>query len=223
MSGGLIGNASASAALRARDGAAGAEGERRRCAICTHSGVGMLEFLVALLIFSVGMIGLMSAQLTGKKASFDASQRSTATALVRDIVERMRANPGQAMAYQVVAAGDEGSRLPQPDADCAVTDCSAEQLAAFDLWQWESLLVGESAQDAAGNAGGLVTPRACIRSADGEVDVVVSWQGATRADMFAPPPAPAVCDAGIEDIPVEGAGKAPLRHRLTVSTFIARP
>ena len=179
MSGGLIGNAIA--ALRAQDGAAGAASTRRRCAICTQSGVGMLEFLVALLIFSVGMIGLMSAQLAGKKASFDASQRSNATALVRDIVERMRANPGQAMAYQVVGAGDEGSRLPPPDIDCGVTDCSAEQLAAYDLWQWESLLVGESAQDAAGNAGGLVAPLACIRSADGAVDAVeISLVGGRR-------------------------------------------
>jgi type IV pilus assembly protein PilV len=182
----------------------------------------MLEFLVALLIFSVGMIGLMSAQLAGKKASFDASQRSNATALVRDIVERMHANPGQAMAYQVVGAGDEGSRLPPPDADCGVTDCSAEQLAAFDLWQWESLLVGESAQDAAGNAGGLVAPLACIRSADGAVDVVVSWQGVTRAVMSAQPAAPTVCDVGIEDIPLEETDEASLRHWLTVSTFIAR-
>ena len=220
MSGGLIGNAIA--ALRAQDGAAGAASTRRRCAICTQSGVGMLEFLVALLIFSVGMIGLMSAQLAGKKASFDASQRSNATALVRDIVERMRANPGQAMAYQVVGAGDEGSRLPPPDADCGVTDCGAEQLAAFDLWQWESLLVGESAQDAAGNAGGLVAPRACIRSADGAVDVVVSWQGVTRAVMSAQPAAPTVCDVGIEDISLEETDEASLRHRLTVSTFIAR-
>ena len=220
MSGGLIGNAIA--ALRARDGAAGAASTRRRCASCTQSGVGMLEFLVALLIFSVGMIGLMSAQLAGKKASFDASQRSNATALVRDIVERMRANPGQAMAYQVVGAGDEGSRLPPPDADCGVTDCGAEQLAAFDLWQWESLLVGESARDAAGNAGGLVAPRACIRSADGAVDVVVSWQGVTRAVMSAQPAEPTVCDIGIEDISQEEADEASLRHWLTVSTFIAR-
>jgi type IV pilus assembly protein PilV len=168
------------------------------------------------------MIGLMSAQLTGKKASFDASQRSTATALVRDIVERMRANPGQASAYQVVAAGAEGSRLPQPDADCGATDCSVEQLATFDLWQWEALLVGESAHDANGNAGGLVAPRACIRSADGEVDVVVSWQGVTRAVSTAEPLTPAACDDGSEDVPVEEAGDKPQRHRLAVSTFIAR-
>lgn len=220
MSGGLIGNASA--AWPARDGAAGAASARRRCAMCAYSGVGMLEFMVALLIFSVGMIGLMSVQLTGKKASFDASQRSTATALVRDIVERMRANPGQAMAYQVVGAGDEGSRLPRPDADCDATDCSAEQLATFDLWQWESQLVGESAQDAVGNAGGLVAPRACIRCADGEVDVVVSWQAVTRAVSTVEPLTPAACDEVTEDAPVEETGDKPQRHRLTVSTFIAR-
>jgi type IV pilus assembly protein PilV len=182
----------------------------------------MLEFLVALLIFSVGMIGLMSAQLAGKKASFDASQRSTATALVRDIVERMRANPGQATTYQVVAAGDGGSRLALPDADCGATDCSAEQLAAFDLWQWESLLVGESAQDALGNAGGLVAPRACINSADGEVDVVISWQGVAPAVSTVEPLAPAACVASTEDVPVHESGDEPHRHQLIVSTFIAR-
>jgi type IV pilus assembly protein PilV len=182
----------------------------------------MLEFLVALLVFSVGMIGLMSAQLTGKKTSYDASQRSTATALVRDIVERMRANPGQTMAYRVVGAGDATSRLPTPDADCDTTDCSAEQLAAFDLWQWESLLVGESEQDAVGNAGGLVAPRACIHSADGEVDVVIRWYGVMRAVTTVAPHAPAECDEGIEDVPMGAPGEERQRHQLIVSTFIAR-
>lgn len=220
MPGGVIG--STDVVRSAGDRAAPAERARTRCVASLQHGVGMLEFLVALLVFSVGMIGLLSAQLTGKKASYDASQRSTATALVRDIVERMRANPGQAGAYQVVGAGDAGSRLPTPDADCDMTDCSAEQLAAFDLWQWEAQLVGESEQDAVGDAGGLVAPRACIHSVDGEVDVVIRWYGVMRAVATASPLAPAACDEDIEDVPMEAPGDELQRHQLIVSTFIAR-
>jgi type IV pilus assembly protein PilV len=219
MSGGLRGNGTV--ALPAGHGAA-AVGAHRRCVVSMHAGVGMLEFLVALLIFSVGMLGLMSAQLTGKKASFDASQRSTATALVRDIVERMRANPGQTMAYQIVSAGDEGNRLPRPEVDCGIADCSTEQLAAYDLWQWESLLVGESEQDAVGNAGGLVAPRACIRSAGDAVDVVISWHGVLRTIMTVEPSVPAACDEDVGEVPSPAPGDGPQRHQLTVSTFIAR-
>lgn len=221
MSDGLIG--SGTVASPVGDGAVLAVASaRRRFNLSLHRGVGMLEFLVALLIFSVGMIGLMSAQLTGKKASFDASQRSIATALVRDIVERMRANPGHTMAYQVAGAGDESSRLPRPDADCAVAECSAEQLAAFDLWQWESLLVGESEQDAVGNAGGLVVPRACISSAGGEVDVVISWYGVTRTLMNVEPLTPAGCDERSGELPLQAPGDERQRHQISMSTFIAR-
>ena len=50
-------------------------------------GVGMLEFLVALMIFSMGITGLLSAQLVAKKTIIEAGQRSMAIALARDILE----------------------------------------------------------------------------------------------------------------------------------------
>ncbi len=44
-----------------------------RClALVGTRGIGMLEFLIALLIFSMGMMGLLSAQLAGKKAGYEA-------------------------------------------------------------------------------------------------------------------------------------------------------
>jgi type IV pilus assembly protein PilV len=184
-----------------------------------HAGVGMLEFLVALMIFSMGMMGLLSAQLVGKKANFEASQRSVATALARDVLERMRANPGQIPAYQVAGAGDAGNRLPRPDADCDITVCTAQELAAFDLWQWESLLVGDSEQDSVGSVGGLLTPHACIASDGGEVDVTISWRGV----MTVGPAVTNDCkgDVDIESRPEDTPGDTSQRHQVTVSTFIA--
>jgi type IV pilus assembly protein PilV len=182
-------------------------------------GVGMLEFLLALLIFSVGMLGLLSAQLAGKRAVFEAGQRSTATALARDILERIRANPGQLDAYDLAVAGDASARLPTPGADCDVAVCTSEQLAAFDLWQWESLLLGEPEQAEGESTGGLVAPRGCIRRDGGEVTVTISWLAgapdgsavASGCDVEGDAPA-SPQDAGIE---------ATRRHHLAVATFIA--
>ncbi len=187
--------------------------------IAGHRGIGMLEFLIALLIFSMGMMGLLSAQLAGKKASYEASQRSVATSLARDILERIRANPGQIAAYRVNKAGDASHRLPLPGADCDTSACSAAQLAVFDLWQWESLLVGETEQYPGGHAGGLVAPRACIAGDGGQVVVTISWRGAATSAQ-----APgAVCGSdGVAGsvAPGDAGGDMDRRHQISIATFI---
>jgi type IV pilus assembly protein PilV len=181
-------------------------------------GVGMLEFLIALLIFAVGMMGLIAAQLAGKRASFEASQRSTATALARDILERMRANPGQLEAYQVAGVGDHSGRLPAPEADCSFVACTAQQMAAFDVWQWESLLIGEPEQVGGESAGGLVSPRGCIRREGGAITVTVSWLGVTPEG----PAAPIACGENPGPGAPEDAGvETRRRHQLTLATFVA--
>jgi type IV pilus assembly protein PilV len=187
--------------------------------VSVESGMGMLEYLLALLIFSTGMMGLMSAQLVAKKVAYEASQRSTATALGRDIVERMRTNSGQLEAYRAMAVGDTTQLLPLPDADCNISTCSALQLAIFDLWQWESNLLGISGQRNGGSSGGLVSPRACISSDGGEVSVTISWLVSSVVQQ----PIPSTCSA-------EGAGATPSesnddtlqRRQLMISTYIGR-
>jgi len=197
----------------------GPVGAKKVFGIGGHSGIGMLEFLIALLIFSMGMMGLLTAQLAGKKASYEAGQRSIATALARDMLERIRANPGQVAVYRLADVGDSSHRLPLPDADCDTTACSAAQLATFDMWQWESLLLGESEMLAGVYAGGLLSPRACITGDTGEIAVTISWLGAI--------PFPAATVTNCAGAAVEG-GVAPgaiepttlQRQQLTVSTFI---
>ena len=189
--------------------------------VSVESGMGMLEYLLALLIFSTGMMGLMSAQLVAKKVAYEASQRSSATALGRDIIERMRTNSGQLEAYRAMALGDTARLLPLPDADCNISTCTALQLAIFDLWQWESSLLGLSGQRNDASSGGLVSPRACISSDGGEVSVTISWLVSSVVQQ----PTPSTC--GAEDI---GAGATPSesndntlqRRQLMISTYIGR-
>ena len=189
--------------------------------VFVESGMGMLEYLLALLVFSTGMMGLMSAQLVAKKVVHEASQRSTATALGRDIVERMRTNSGQLEAYRALAIGDTTQLLPLPDASCDISTCTVLQMAAFDLWQWESNLLGLSGQRNGASSGGLVSPRACISTDGGEVAVTISW----LVSSFVQQPTPSTCgtdDIGSEATPSESNGDTLQRRQLMISTYIGR-
>ncbi|ABA89397.1 type IV pilus minor pilin PilV [Syntrophotalea carbinolica DSM 2380] len=55
-------------------------------------GFSLIEVLVALLILSIGLIGLAGVQTRGVTTNYSALQRSQATLYAYDIVERMRAN-----------------------------------------------------------------------------------------------------------------------------------
>ena len=190
-------------------------------AMSVERGMGMLEYLLALLVFSTGMMGLMSAQLVAKKVVHEASQRSTATALGRDIVERMRTNSGQLEAYRALAIGDTTQLLPLPNANCDISTCTALQLAAFDLWQWESNLLGLSEQRNGASSGGLVSPRACISTDGGEVAVTISWLVSSVVHQ------PTLLTCGADDIGSEatpsGSNDDTLQRRqLMISTYIGR-
>jgi type IV pilus assembly protein PilV len=109
-------------------------------------GFSLIEVMVALLVTSVGLLGLASLQLVSLKQNHGAYLRSQATALAHDMVERMRANRQQALsgAYDV----DFG-------------DTGGSGLAATDLAQWQgaidrTLPEGDGAV-AVNSASGLAT------------------------------------------------------------------
>ena len=168
--------------------------EKFKGTVFLQSGITMLEHLVALLVFSMAMMGLMSAQLAAKKVVYEAGQRSVATALGRDIVERMRTNVGQLDDYRAMALGDVAQLLSRPNTDCNVSICTATQLAMFDLWQWELQLLGLSEHRNGASSGGLVSPRACIASDGGEVTVSISWLASSVVLLATP----SIC--GADDI-----------------------
>ena len=55
-----------------------------------HQGMTLIEVMVALIILVLGILGAVGMQATAKQGSFDAMQRSIASSLAQDIVERMR-------------------------------------------------------------------------------------------------------------------------------------
>ncbi len=146
-----------------------------------QAGFGMIEVLIAALVFSVGALGMSTVQITAKRGNYEAAQRSVATSLARDILERMRSNPSELPQY---AVSELGSRLAPSTDHCTTRICSPGPLAQRDLDEWNEFLSGdlEVATPARSglSAGGLLDHRACITHAAGLVTVAIAWRGATN-------------------------------------------
>lgn len=111
--------------------------ERRACA-ARSPGFTLLEVLVALVVLSIGLLGIGKLMLFSSRANDSAYMRTQATALAYQILDEMRANRTEATsgAYQI-AIGDAGT---SPGSDCDTASCDSAILAQYDLYTWKTLL-----------------------------------------------------------------------------------
>ena len=92
-------------------------------------GLGMIEVLVAGLVFAVGVLGLSTMQVKAKRTSYDALQRSLATSLARDMVARMRSNPTAIDTYAAISFLGGVTSGNEPSPNCKSAQCSSIELA----------------------------------------------------------------------------------------------
>ena len=64
----------------------------------SEAGLTLIEVLVALVVLSIGMLGLAALQASGIKFNHDSYLRSQATNLAYDVIERMRIDEDKATA-----------------------------------------------------------------------------------------------------------------------------
>jgi type IV pilus assembly protein PilV len=90
-------------------------------------GFTLVEVLVALVLLSIGLLGAGEMLLGSLRSHGEALREMAAAGLVRDMADRIRANPHAGAAYH--------SREVAPlDAPCDVAGpCTAPELAAADL------------------------------------------------------------------------------------------
>ncbi|WCD81516.1 type IV pilus modification protein PilV [Pseudomonas solani] len=106
-------------------------------------GTSLIEVLVTLVIFTVGLLGLAALQLNALQGTSDSAQRSQATSVLQDLAERIRANPaGSAADYaaavncaQLPATICSDYFSPSTNAKVNATSCTATQMAKFDSWE----------------------------------------------------------------------------------------
>jgi len=187
-------------------------------------GFTLVEVLVSVVVFSIGLIGIAKLQVVSKQSNYDAVARITATGLAQDMVSRMRANNSRLLAYVTVNGINtvgRGSISSEPSPDCSSTTsgdiCGVEQLADHDVWEFEQALDGAAEQDGDGNSlGGLSQPTACISGpldgSSGVYTVAIAWYGKTPLSN----PTANTCGS---DTGLYGASNE-FRRLLVIETFI---
>ena len=94
-----------------------------------QSGFSLIEVLIALIIMSVGMLGIAGLYVQSLQAGRTSMFRHQAVSLAGDVADRIRANPTAGIAYAGIGA----------DNNCVAAniDCDVVGMAANDIWVWD--------------------------------------------------------------------------------------
>jgi len=106
----------------------------------SNRGFSLIEVLVALLIVSFGLLGIAGTLLTATRSASSSYLRQNAVQYAYDIVDRMRANATAATAGGPYTAALTAPSATTPSPNCTTTSCSSDAMAAWDVWEWQSLL-----------------------------------------------------------------------------------
>ena len=149
------------------------------------AGFTLLEVMVALIVLSIGVLGVAKLVLSAVKANDSAFVRGQAMSLTYAILDSMRAN--RQTAINGGYATDFGVAAPNPGPCEGVTTCAAATLAQYDLYRWKQrLLTAVPSGDGkvvTATANGMVLATITVRWDDS----VAQWAFGT-APTSAPPP-----------------------------------
>lgn len=108
-------------------------------------GFSLMEVLVALLILSVGLLGLVGMQVSGLRGVSNATDYTLASLALNDLAERMRSNPvglavGNFTTYNFATADCVKPTLPNPycitTRTTAAGSCTPSEMAVSELYSW---------------------------------------------------------------------------------------
>ena len=96
--------------------------------IRSQAGFSLVEVLIALVIMSIGMLGIAGLYVEGMKAGRTSTCRHHAVTIASDVADRIRANPTGGVDYE----GARGNN------NCVLgnVDCNPSQMAANDIDLW---------------------------------------------------------------------------------------
>lgn len=129
-----------------------------------QAGFTLIEVLVAILVLSIGLLGLAMLQVESLKYNTDAYYRTQATMLAYDIIDRMRANADTAKSGGYVAAAAPTEQLCGEPGNGGCS--TAEALASYDLTVWYQRLAASLPAGA--------TPSSIARAGN-QITVTINW------------------------------------------------
>jgi type IV pilus assembly protein PilV len=150
-------------------------------------GFSLVEVMIALVILSIGLLGISKLILFSARSNDSAYLRSQATALAYSILDAMHANRPTAINGAYVIASANSASDPGVQCDSASPCTDSLVLAQFDLFQWKSRLL------ALGPTGdGSVAIAASADPVSGTTSttatVTVRWDDTVAKQTFGEPP-----------------------------------
>lgn len=150
----------------------------------SQRGFTLLEILVAIVVLSIGLLGLAGLQVVSLNSNQTAYYRGVATQQAYDMMDRMRAN------LTAITAGnyDNLTATLPTDPGCFASGCSAANMRVVDHFQWlnnnAAMLPGGSGtvRCVQGPAATCVTNTA---TSNRLFDITVTWTTKTEAGNVA--------------------------------------
>jgi type IV pilus assembly protein PilV len=143
-------------------------------------GFTLIEVLVAVVVISLGLLGLAGLQVVSLNNNQTAYYRSLATQQTNDMMDRIRAN----LAGIGTGSYDNLSATIPADPGCFAAGCSVANMAVTDHFQW---LTNTAAMLPGGSGtvrcirGPAATCAANVTDANRVYDITVTWTARTEA------------------------------------------
>jgi len=126
-----------------------------------QGGFTLVEAMIALVVLSIGLLGVAKLVTSAVHADDSAYMRGQATQMAYEMLDQIRANRPAAL--------DGGYAAAAAYSDCVTTACTADVLAQLDLYNWQQQLLG-----ALPSGAGTVTMSTDANN-DAVATVTVSW------------------------------------------------
>lgn len=126
--------------------------------IYKQSGLSLIESMVALLVISIGLLGIAALQINALKQNSSALWHSQAVLSAQNMADRIRANQDEMINYVGIDTENDY------DMDCIDQACNASDMRLADATDWNTLL------------SSLPAGRGIIRSTVAlQLDIIVMW------------------------------------------------
>lgn len=141
-------------------------------------GITMVESLVALVVLSVGMLGIAGLYVSSLKAGRSALVRTQAVNLVNDMADRIRANALGRDDYDVAGYGGSPGLH-----DCVETaNCTPDELAEDDLARWIDTV--QATLPGGNPTADVQFTAAAAAGRPDQYDIFVDWQEPGETERF---------------------------------------
>ena len=156
---------------------------RHRAGSRPDKGFTLLEVLVALLVLSIGLLGIGKLMMLSARANDSAYMRSQATALAYTILDAMRANRQAA----IVQGYDTAMGVfPGPVTCTVAAPCNSGQQAQNDLNLWGASLAAQLPLGQ-GSVATLTAPDVVTGANNVTATVTVQWADKVAEQSFGAP------------------------------------